>query len=474
MSGIFASLSSAAQALNAQTVAIAVTSKNIANVSNPNYSRQYVVFGSPGEVQTAQGVQEMGLEAMSVQQDSDAILNQQVIRELGLTASATAQQNWLQQAQAGLGQSLTSTASSASSSSTTTGDGGLASALDTLMTGFTALAAQPNDNGTRESLLQQAQTLTQTFNSVDQNLAQVQANAGVQITSNVTTANGLLSNIASLNSQIAAAEVNLPGSAVDLRDTREADLEQLGGIIPVTVTAQSNGEDTVTTPDTGGTGIVLVQEGTVPGALSYANGAVTGGSAGATLGLTSGSIAGALAASTGPVQTLRDNLDSLAAQLVTSVNAAYNPSSTAGGDFFVASGLTAGTIALNPSLNATTLTTGTGGAGDNSIATAVAALASTTFATSGGDAIDGTFSSYYAGVVGTLGQALTSTTANLDDQTNIQTLVENQRSSLSGVNMDQEMSNLVQYQRAYQASSEVFNILDQLLGTVINQLGANG
>jgi len=473
MPGIFSSLNATAQALDAQTVAIATTSKNIANVSNPNYAREYVVFGSPGEVQTPQGEEELGLEATSVQQYSDPLINQQVIRELGLTASATAQQNWLQQAQAGLGESLTSTASSASSSSTTTGDGGLASALDTFMNGFTALAAQPNDNGTQESLLEDAQTLTQTFNSVDQNLAQVQADAGTQIGNDVTTANGLLTNIANLNSQIAAAEVNLPGSAVDLRDSREADLEQLGGIIPVTVTAQSNGEVTVTTPDTSGTGIVLVQEGTVPGGLTYANGTVTGGASGATLGLTSGSIAGALAVSTGPVQTLRDSLDSLAKQLVTSVNTAYNPSSTSGGDFFDASGTTAGTIALNPNLSPTTLAAGTSGAGDNSIAAAVAALANTTFSTSGGDAIDGTFSSYYAEAVGTLGQSLTSTTANLDDQTNIQTLVENQRSGLSGVNMDEEMSNLVQYQRAYEASSEVFNILNQLLGTVINQLGSN-
>ncbi|MGA2693749.1 MAG: flagellar basal body rod C-terminal domain-containing protein [Opitutaceae bacterium] len=65
-------------------------------------------------------------------------------------------------------------------------------------------------------------------------------------------------------------------------------------------------------------------------------------------------------------------------------------------------------------------------------------------------------------------------TSSLDDQQNVQTLLENQRSSISGVNMDEEMSNLVQYQQAYVASSETFNIINQILGNEISQLGAQG
>jgi flagellar hook-associated protein 1 len=65
-------------------------------------------------------------------------------------------------------------------------------------------------------------------------------------------------------------------------------------------------------------------------------------------------------------------------------------------------------------------------------------------------------------------------TSSLDDQQNVQTLLENQRSSISGVNMDEEMSNLVQFQQAYVASSETFNIINQILGNEISQLGAQG
>jgi flagellar hook-associated protein 1 FlgK len=473
MSGLFSALQSTAQALNAQSVAISVTSKNIANVNNPSYSREHVVFGSKGQVMTPQGEESLGLEALSVQQDSDSLLNQQVISQIGLTSSGTAQQSFLQQAQAGLGQTLTSGSTSSSNSSTTTGDCGLASALDDFMNAFQALAAQPTDSGTQEALVEQATTLTQTFQSIDKNLSQVQTDIGAQVTSDVSTANALLGQIAGLNAKIGAAEVNAPGSAVDLRDSREAALEQLAAIVPVNVTEQSNGEDTVTTPGAGGGPITLVQLGAVQGSLSYSNGTVTGGQPAAALSLASGSIQGELAASTGPIQTLRTNLDSLASQIVASVNSAYNPSSK-GNNFFDSSGTTASTIALDPSLSATTLIAGTGGAGDNTIATAVAALANTPFSTASGDAIDGTFSSFYANSVGSFGQSLSSVTSDLDDQTNVQTLLENQRASISGVNMDQEMSNLVQFQQAYVASSETFNIINQMLGTELTDLGSAG
>ncbi|MFY9926259.1 MAG: flagellar basal body rod C-terminal domain-containing protein, partial [Opitutaceae bacterium] len=211
----------------------------------------------------------------------------------------------------------------------------------------------------------------------------------------------------------------------------------------------------------------------VQGSLSYANGAVTGGQPAATLALGGGSIQGELNASTGPIQTLRTNLDNLASQIVTAVNTAYNPTGT-GKNFFDASGTTAGTIALDPSLSAATLTAGTDGAGDNTTALAVAALASTSFSTASGDAINGTFTSYYSNSVSTFGQSVANVTSSLDDQQNVQTLLENQRSSISGVNMDEEMSNLVQFQQAYVASSETFNIINQILGNEISQLGAQG
>ena len=71
-----------------------------------------------------------------------------------------------------------------------------------------------------------------------------------------------------------------------------------------------------------------------------------------------------------------------------------------------------------------------------------------------------------------LGQALTTATAHVTSQTSIATLVKSQRDSVSGVSLDEEMADLIKYQRAFQASSRIISILDQLLDTVVNRLGA--
>jgi flagellar hook-associated protein 1 FlgK len=173
------------------------------------------------------------------------------------------------------------------------------------------------------------------------------------------------------------------------------------------------------------------------------------------------------------VQNLRDRLDALASQLVTSVNAAYNPTGSTG-DFFAAGGTTAGTIALASTVTAGNLKASDGGtAGDNTVALSIAQLASHKFSTSGAtpDAIDGTFSGFFATTVSDLGQSLAGANARVDDQNRITEIVRTQRDGVSGVSLDEEMADLMKYQRAFQASSRVFTTIDQLLDNVVNNLG---
>jgi flagellar hook-associated protein 1 FlgK len=392
-----------------------------------------------------------------------------VRQEASLTSGFSAQQGLLQQAQASLGESVS--ASSTSGASTTT-VGGLSAAIDSFFNAVEGFAANPSDQTQSQAVVQQAAVLTDRFQQVDSNLAQVQGNATAQVSQDVGTVNGLLQQVAQLNGQIHSLEVNDPGSAVSLRDQREGVLEQIAAYLPVTVTEGSNGEDQVSTSDSQGQPVTLVSNATVPATLSFSGGSLFAGSPPDAISPASGSLQGTLAASGGAVQALRDGLDSLARQIVTSVNAAYNPGGTAGGDFFDSSGTTAGTIALQSGLTASTLEAGPGGAGDNSTALAVGAVASQAFSTAAGDAINGTITQSYAAVSAGIGQALSTATTQLTDQTNVQTIVGNERTSMSGVSLDQEMSNLVMYQRAYQASSEVFQVIDQLLSTLATSLGS--
>lgn len=80
MAGIYATLNQTVMALSAHSRAIEITGKNLANVNNPDYARQRVLYGDRGTVMTPQGAESLGLEALGVQQIRDALLDQQVTR----------------------------------------------------------------------------------------------------------------------------------------------------------------------------------------------------------------------------------------------------------------------------------------------------------------------------------------------------------------------------------------------------------
>jgi flagellar hook-associated protein 1 len=462
MSGLFASLNSSVKALNAHSRAIETTGKNLANVNNPAYARQRVVYGDRGTVQTPQGAQSLGLEVLAVQQVRDSLVDRQLLRELSLGGSYTAEQSAYQRAQAALGETIDRASET---------DTGIGAAMDDLFGAFQSLSSRPTDAGERASLIQKASILTDRFQLADTRLAQVQADLNAQVATDVDDVNRLLETIAELNTQIGRFEITQPGSAVDLRDQRQARIEELAGKINFNLVDAGNGQVNVVVRDSASANVVLLDRGVVTAPVTFNGTALSGGSPAVTLAPASGSIQGALAARDGAVQNLRDDLDRLASQIVTSVNAAYNPTGLTG-NFFEAAGLTAGTIALDSTLSATSLKASDGGAaGDNTVALAVAALSGRRFSTAGGDAFDGTLGGFYSQTVASLGQALAGANARAEDQAAITELVRGQRDSVSGVSLDEELADLTRFQRAFQASSRVFSIVDDLLNEVVNRLG---
>ena len=463
MSGLFASLHASISALSAQSRAVEITGKNLANVNNPNYARQRVLIGSLGTIITAQGPESMGVTALAVQQMRDALLDNQVLREVSLTASYSSQQQAYQRAEAGLGQNI----DGASATSSTTTDNGVASSIDDFFNAFQSFASDPTDAGQRQTLLQKASILVDRIHLADQRLSQVNSDLDSQINTDVTGTNRLLQTVADLNGQIARLEINNPGTAVDLRDQRQADLEQLAAKMPVDLRTDPTGKVQLFGKDTSGADVLLVDGSAVQGPIAFTGTTITGGASATVLALNSGSMQGTLAARDGGVKTIRDNLNQLASQLVTAVNGAY----PAGG-FFNAAGTTAATFGLASGLTPTTLKASNGGsAGDNTVALAIAQLATQKFTIAGGAAIDGTFGGFFSTAVSNLGQAVSGATARSTDQTSIENLVRTQRDGVSGVSLDEETANLLKYQRAFQASSRVFSTIDSLLDNVVNSLG---
>jgi flagellar hook-associated protein 1 len=469
MAGLFSSLNASVKALTAHSRALETAGKNLANVNNATYARQRVIYGDRGTISTPQGAESLGLEALGVQQLRDSLLDRQVLREISLKGSFEAEQQGYQRAQAGLGQGIDRTESAGSANASTAN--GLGPAIDEFFNAFQSLAASPTDNGERQALMQKAAILVDRFHLADQRLSQSQSDLDAQVNSDVGEVNRLLGTIAELNGQIGRFEGGAPGSAVDLRDQRQAKLEELAAKIPFAVRESGGGQIQVVAKDAGGVDVILVDLANVKGTAAFNGTQVTAGSPATALALASGSIKGALTARDGAVATLRTNLDGVAQQIVTSVNALYNPTA-ATGDFFAAAGTTAATIAIDAGVTVSNLKASDGGpAGDNTVALGIANLAQQQFSTGGTGFIDGTFAGFYSTSVSRLGQALSTANARVDDQTNIETLVRTQRDGLSGVSLDEEMADLMKFQRAFQASSRVFTVVDDLLDLVVNRLG---
>jgi flagellar hook-associated protein 1 FlgK len=153
-------------------------------------------------------------------------------------------------------------------------------------------------------------------------------------------------------------------------------------------------------------------------------------------------------------------LDTVASSLASAVNTAY------GATFFATGpGAAAATLRVDPALQADPrlVVAGSGGSGSRDIAQAVSRLRDSA-------SVDGAYRAFVA-------QVGTHVREAVRQEGNAQVLtdaVENRRQSVSGVSMDEEMSNLVRFQRSYQASARAMSTMDEMLDVLINRTGRVG
>jgi flagellar hook-associated protein 1 FlgK len=150
----------------------------------------------------------------------------------------------------------------------------------------------------------------------------------------------------------------------------------------------------------------------------------------------------------------RSQLDGVASSLATGVNAIHGTP-----PFFT--GTTASTLTVNVSI--ATLQAGSNGtAGDNSVARAIGALR------------NGTIDNGYSSLVRQIAADASDATRQSTTQTSIVTTLDERRQSVSGVSLDEEMTNMIRFQRGYQASSRAMSTMDEMLDTLINRTGRVG
>jgi len=183
--------------------------------------------------------------------------------------------------------------------------------------------------------------------------------------------------------------------------------------------------------------------------------------------LVGGRVGGILEALNTIIPEHANALDGVAATLISEVNAqhraGFDLASNAGGDFF--SGSTASTIGVaitDPSLVAASSSAGAVYDGSNADA-----LAKISQSLAGPDVA-------YRSLVVDLGVQSQTISSRLSTQTSITTQIDKARDSEAGVNLDEEMTSLLQYQRAYEAAARVITTIDQNLDVLINRTGMVG
>jgi flagellar hook-associated protein 1 FlgK len=468
MPGLLGTLNLGARSLQTQQQGVAVAGHNLANANNPAYARQVLEIQTSTPLPTSIGSVGTGADAVAITQVRDTLLDQQVQVEASITGSLQSQQTALQTAQDNLGEQLQSTSSSSDNTTNVGSPGALDSDLTSLFNAFQDLSTDPSSITSRQEVIASAQQLTSQFNQLDQRLTSINDQLNQSVQTDVTSANQLLSDIASLNQQIVGAEAGT-GAANDLRDLRQQKVEALSQLITVQSSNDSNGDVNLSVG-----GQLLVAADSVQDTLqAYDSGGgqllVRTTTAGAPLTLTGGSIAGTIDARDGALNSLQDGINSLATQLISQVNTVYNPGYDLNGN--TGSNFLTGTNATNIGVNTTLANDpsslqasgSAGAAGDNQVALALAQMADTSQADLGNQ----TFSESYNSTITALGSSLNTVNTQLTDQQSVQTMLQNERSSVSGVSIDEEMTNLITYQRAYQASAELVTTVNQMLSSLV-------
>jgi flagellar hook-associated protein 1 FlgK len=461
------------RSLQTQRAGTEVAGHNLANVNTPGYSRQRVDIDTSIAIPSEFGPQGTGADAVAVYQIRDALLDRQIVTETSVRGAYEAKQKALQLGQSVLGQQIDRQATGAAGSAAASGIGGqhgIAEEMSDLFNAFQGLSTDVTSITERQSVIKTAQDLAMQFNQVSIRLANLRTTLNDSLAGDVAQANLALSDIAELNGQIVAVEIGTPARANDLRDARQKRIEDLAKLVNISTTANPNGsvdiaidgvpivvgpivQDTLETYDAGG-GQFLVR--TVAG--------------GATLNLTGGSMQGTMDARDNDLVALQTSIDTLAATLMTEVNAVhatgFGLGGTSGENFFT--GTNASDIALNANLEADPrrIQAGAvaGAPGDNVVAVQLAQLVDANHAALGNQ----TFLENYSLTVATLGQALNGTNTQLTNQELVENMLLRQRDSVSGVSLDEEMTDLIKFQRAFEASAKLIVTVDEMLLTVLS------
>jgi flagellar hook-associated protein 1 FlgK len=450
MSNWFAGINQAASGIDAARYGLTVVSQNIANADTPGYTRETSVQGSAGVGSaiggtTVRGGTSLGgVNVLPTQRADDPVLDARVRVEHARSANADATASAL-----GDVESLFPEPS----------DDGLGGQLSDFWSAWGTVANDPGNTSSRSVLLQKAQAIATTLHIASATMDDVVTATSGELNQNLTSAKNVANQLADLNGLISSTTA-VGADANSLLDQRDQLLDQLSSLVGGSATLNQDGTATVTV---GGANLV---SGTTASALTVDSGyQISVGGSAVSVGESSIGAESTLLTTTLP--QYRAQLDGVADALKSAVNgiqaAGYDQNGAAGAELFSGSGAAGLTVTTtDPRMVAASGTPGANLDGSNALR-----------ASQEGSAPDSPDNAYTT-LVGSVATATASAQQQQTLQDAVVTNVNNLKSSVSSVNYDEEVSNMLTYQRAFQASSRVLTTLDDMLDTLINHTGRVG
>jgi flagellar hook-associated protein 1 FlgK len=325
-------------------------------------------------------------------------------------------------------------------------DQGITKELTATWDAMQALSVSPSDDAARYQVLSALQGMASRVNEVRTGLDQLDADANQRLIGDVDEANAITARLAEIN-RFASAPGGLPA---DLADERDRSIDSLAASLGASATVQQDGRVRVTL-----NGLAIVDDEssvplsvspTTPGQVIHPFGAVT----------VSGTVGGLAMAITSDIADARSQLDSFIAGFVSAMNTAhaagFTPAATAGGQLLTEVSGKLVVVSTQPGDLAATDTAGQ--SQDGTIAAALAALNETQGAA-------------FRAVVTQISGAVAGIRRSADTAQSVADAASASRDSAVGVNIDEEMTDLVSQQRAYEAAAKLVSVIDEMLQTLI-------
>ena len=449
MGSLDSALSIATQALDVDQGALDVTTNNIANANTPGYSREVVDLSEQTPVEIGNITYGTGVNLQQIQSVRDQVLSLLIAEQTTQQGGAQTQLNALQQVQA-----LFSDPTQ-----------GIGADLSAFFNSVSQLSTDPSDGAQRAAVITAAQNLATSFNQTAQSLTSNQASLNQSVSSTVGQINGLTQQIAQINAQVGQMQ-QLGQDPGTLLDQENQLINQLATLTNVSETQTQEGL-TLTT----GNGTALVV-----GNQSYALQVGTGTDGmqdvfsqgqDITSTIQGGTLGGTIQVRDQDIPSLMSQLNTLASQFAASINSAqaqgYDLYGNQGQALFTfnAAGAAASLSVATTDPNAIAASSdGTPGSNGN-IANLMAV--ETQPLPSGETPTDS-----YANLVAQSGNLAAQAQAEVTASTTSLNQLNDQLGAISGVSINEETTNLLNYQNAFAAAARVVTTVDQMTQTVLD------